>query len=144
MKTIFKDNKLREFYFKLLHRTIVTKKGLFLYGKENNMLCRYCQINDLIIHTFQNYSWTKHLFSEVLNCFKAENATSLSFSQIETMFGRKLNKRNAEQYPERKLNFTLLFAKYYLYSTKIIHGEISLPDFIANVNHKYSLEGLNV
>ena len=48
IKTICKDNKLREFYFKLLHRIIVTKKELFLYGKEVNMLCRYCQMNDSI------------------------------------------------------------------------------------------------
>ena len=40
-------------------------------------------------------------------------------------------------------NFTLLFAKYYLCNTKLTHGEISMPDFIAKVNHKYLLEGLN-
>ena len=54
IKTICKDNKLREFYFKFLHRTIVTKKELFLYGQENNnMLCSFYQMNDSIIHTFQ-------------------------------------------------------------------------------------------
>ena len=144
IKTICKDNKLREFYFKFLHRIIVTKKELFLYGQENNMLCSFCQMNDSIIHTFQNCYWTKQFFSEVIKWFNAENATSLSFSRIEIMFGRKLNKKNAEQYPERKLNFTLLFAKYYLYNTKLTHGEISMPDFITRVDYKYSLEGLNV
>ena len=144
MKTICKDNKLREFYFKLLHRTIVTKKELFLYGKEDNMLCTFCQMNDSIIHTFQNCSCTKLFFSEVIKWFNSENATSLSFSQIETMFGRKLNKNNEEQNPERKLNFTLLFAKYYLYNAKLTHGVISMFDFIAKLNHKYPLEGLNV
>ena len=98
-------------------------------------------MNDSIIHALQNGSWTKQFFSEVIKYSNAKNATSLSFSQIETMFGRKLNKINAKQYPERKLNFTLL---YYLYSTKLTHGEISMPEFIAKVNHKYSLEGLNV
>ena len=101
-------------------------------------------MNDSIIHTFQNCYWTKQFFSEVIKWFNAENATSLSFSRIEIMFGIKLNKKNAEQYPERKLNFTLLFVKYYLYNTKLTHGEISMPDFIAKVNYKYSLEGLNV
>ena len=144
MKTICKDNKLREFYFKLLHRTIVTKKELFLYGKEDNMLYTFCQMNDSIIHTFQNCFCTKLFFSEVIKWFNSENATSLSFSQIETMFGRKLNKNNEEQYPERKLNFTLLFAKYYLYNAKLTHGVISMFDFIAKLNHKYPLEGLNV
>ena len=55
------------------------------------------------------------------------------------MFGRKLIKKNAEQYPERKLNLILLFAKYYLYNTKLTHGEISMPDFITRVDYKYSL-----
>ena len=144
IKTICKDNKLREFYFKLLHRIIVTKKELFLYGKEVNMLCRYCQMNDSIIHTLQNCSWTKQFFSEVIKWFNNENATSLGFSQTEIMFGTKANPKNVELYFERKLNFTLLFAKYYLYNTKLTHGEISMSDFIVKVRHKYSLEGLNV
>ena len=69
MKSICNDNNLGEFYFKFLHRTIVTKKEPFLYGKESNMLCRYCQI----IHTFQNCSWTKHFFLgsyKVVQCQK--------------------------------------------------------------------------
>ena len=122
---------------------IVTKKELFFYGKEVNMLCRYCQMNDSIIHTLQNCSWTKQFFSEVIKWFNNENATSLGFSQTE-MFGSKANPKNVELYFERKLNFTLLFAKYYLYNTKLTHGEISMSDFIVKVRHKYSLEGLNV
>ena len=98
-------------------------------------------MNDSIIHTF--CSWTKQFFSEVIKWFNAENATSVSLTQIETMFGRKLNLKNADQYYERKLNFTLLFAKYCLYNTKLTHGEISMPDFIAKVNHTYFLDGLN-
>ena len=37
MKTICKDNKLREFYFKLLHRTIVTKKELCFFMKKKTI-----------------------------------------------------------------------------------------------------------
>jgi len=69
----------------ILHRTKFTKKELFLYGKEGNMLCRYCQMNDSIIHTFQNCSWTKQFFSKVIKWFNAENATSLSFSQRQCL-----------------------------------------------------------
>ena len=36
IKNVYKDNKLREFYFKLLHRIVVTKKELFLLGMEDN------------------------------------------------------------------------------------------------------------
>ena len=60
------------------------------------------------------------------------------------MFGRKVNIKNAELYFERKLNFTLLFAKYHLYNTKLTQGEILMSDFIAKLSQKYSLEGLNM
>ena len=51
---VCKDKKLREFYFKLLHRIEVTKKELFLFGMEDNSKCQYCNRNDSIIHTFHN------------------------------------------------------------------------------------------
>ena len=93
---------------------------------------------------FNNPHFPKLLLYNTIKWFNSENATSLSFSQIETMFGRKLNKNNEEQYPERKLSFTVLFAKYYLYNAKLTHGVISMFDFIAKLNHKYPLKGLNV
>jgi len=35
-KNVCSDNKVREFHFKLLHRAIVTRKELFIYGIEEN------------------------------------------------------------------------------------------------------------
>jgi len=58
-----------------------------------DMLCR---VNDSIIHTLQNCSWAKQFFSEVIKWFNDENATSLCFSQIEIMYGRKIDLKNAE------------------------------------------------
>ena len=36
VKNVCKYNRLREFYFKLLHRIVVTKKELFLFGKAED------------------------------------------------------------------------------------------------------------
>ena len=38
VKNIFRDDKLIEFYFKLLHRNFVTKRKLFTYGITENAL----------------------------------------------------------------------------------------------------------
>ena len=38
IKGICKDNKLRDFYFRFLHRTIVTKKELFFF-MEKKAIC---------------------------------------------------------------------------------------------------------
>ena len=41
VKYICRDNKLREFYFELLHRIVVAKRELFTYGIAENALCPY-------------------------------------------------------------------------------------------------------
>ena len=59
LKGICKENKLREFYFKFLHRIIVTKKELCLYDIECNSACVYCQESDLMSHSFIHCRWSK-------------------------------------------------------------------------------------
>ena len=54
VENICRDNKVREFYFKLLHRIVVSKRELFTYGIAKHVLCPYCKQNDSIIHTFCN------------------------------------------------------------------------------------------
>ena len=39
VKNVCKNNKLKEFYFKLLHRIVVTKKELSFYGMESDISC---------------------------------------------------------------------------------------------------------
>jgi len=49
VKVICKEHQLREFYFKLLHHVVTTKKELTLYGITDNnthhylALCTYCR-----------------------------------------------------------------------------------------------------
>ena len=62
VKNVCKNNKLKEFYFKLLHRIVVTKKELFFYSMKSDMLCLLCQEPDSISHTYLNCHWTKHFF----------------------------------------------------------------------------------
>ena len=139
-KSVCKDNKLREFYFKLLHRIIVTKKELFLFGKAEDTKCPYCEMNDSIIHTFHSCNWSQSFFLEVIKWFNKENVTSFSLSPTELLFGIRVNASSKESNIIRKLNFTFLYAKYYLYNQKLIHGELSVNEFIVNLKHKYIFE----
>ena len=49
---ITRDNKLRQFYFKLLHRILVTNKELTRFGITDCTMCVMCGENDSIEHTF--------------------------------------------------------------------------------------------
>ena len=47
-----RDNKLRQFCFRFLHRTVVTKRELKLFRLADNDKCIYCSNADSIEHTF--------------------------------------------------------------------------------------------
>ena len=110
VKSVCKDNKLREFYFKLLHRIVVTKKELFLFGKAEDTKCPYCEMNDSIIHTFHSCNWSQLFFSEVIKWFNEENVTSFSLSPTELLFGMRVDALSKESNIIRKLNFTFLLS----------------------------------
>ena len=52
----------------------------------------------------------------------------------------KVDTSNEDSNFTRKLNFTFLYAKYYLYNQKLIHGELSVNEFIVNLRPKYIFE----
>ena len=47
-----KDNKLREFGYKILHRILVTNKELKRFKIRNDDLCAQCKNLDSLEHTF--------------------------------------------------------------------------------------------
>ena len=116
LKCICKENKLKEFYFKLVHRILVSKKELHLYGITANPNCTFCGQPDSIGHTFIECPNSKQFFNEVLQYFNQENVTSYSLSVEELLFGKLVDGR---QPLLKKLNYSMLFAKYYLYHQKL-------------------------
>ena len=50
LKTSCKETKLKEYQFKLIHRTIFTKKELFRFGIKADDECLYCGDKDSIGH----------------------------------------------------------------------------------------------
>ena len=92
------------------------------------VLCPYCRQNYSIIHTFCNCHWTKWFFSEVIKWFNVENATF------------KAKRIKAHRPLSKKLDFTLLFAKYYLYINKLAPKDLSLDEFKAKISWRYDFE----
>ena len=58
-KQICRENKLKEFHYKFLHRIIVTKKELCRFGIKQDSDCLYCGKEDSIEHTFINCQFSK-------------------------------------------------------------------------------------
>ena len=59
---ITKDNKLRQFLFKILHRIIITKKELKKFNIASDDHCNLCSRTDSIMHTFLECDVSLSLF----------------------------------------------------------------------------------
>ena len=141
---ICKESKLREFYYKFLHRIIATKKELYCFGIESNKDCLYCNESDSIGHTFIDYHQSKYFFKHVLEWFNSEHATSYSLSTEENIFGKIYNAQLARSDgTPKKLNYCLLFAKYYLYCQKLNKKKINFDEFKQRIAFKFRIEGLS-
>ena len=70
LKSIYKETKLKEFQFKLIHRIVVTKKELHRYGIKTDDECLYCGEKDSIDHTFLNCRFVKIFVNNVIDWFK--------------------------------------------------------------------------
>ena len=137
LKCICKENKLKEFYFNLVHRILVSKKELHLYGITDNPNCTFCGQPDSMSHTFIECPNSKQFFNEVLQYFNQVNVTSFSLSVEELLFGKSADNG---QPLYKKLNYSMLFAKYYLYHQKLNQMNPDFNEFVNRLNVKYCIE----
>ena len=145
VKNVCKNNKLTEFHFKLLHRILVTKKELSFYGIESDMLCFLCQEPDSISHTFQNCHWSKHFFDSL----KSSSGAIKKMAPLSRLLLLKYCLVWSKGLPpsrkqvNKKFNYTLLFAKYCLYTQKLLKKEINMKEFIRKLTSKLQIEKLS-
>ena len=123
-----KENKLKEFLFKSIHRIIIAKKQLFRYGINTDSDCIYCGEPDSINHTFINCEFTKTFTGKVIYPFNTQNDSSFQPDTKEMFFATF--KRPACMELVRKFNYTLLFMKFYMYVCILNNSLLVLTEFI--------------
>ena len=138
LRTVCKETKLREFQYKFIHRTVVTKGELFKYGIKPDDECCFCGEKDSIDHTFIHCSFTKSFAQKVTLWFNKTNNSQFLPTTEELLFGIITNSPGANAI--KKFNYTTLFMRYYIYTSKLNSKPISLLHFIDAVNQRYILE----
>ena len=138
VRKVCKENKLREFHFKFIHRVVVTKKELFRFNIKPDSNCVYCGESDSIDHTFIECQVTKTFTQEVLQWFNESNSSNFILNAEDVLFGLF----SASDTPTKKLNYTLLFLRYYIYRCKLQNNSppMQIVDFINKIKYKYKIE----
>ena len=130
-----KENKMREFHFKVIYRIFVTKKELFRFKIKEDGDCIYCGETDSIDHTLINCHFRKS-FIKALQWFDSTNNSAFILTTEEVIFGLINSLHNLK----RKLNYTLLFMCYYIYKRKPQNDSLSIQDFTTKTIYKYKIE----
>ena len=80
-----KDNKLREFGYKILRRILVTNKELKKFKISNDDLCDQCKTPDSLEHTFLQCPVNVNFFHEILSSFNVSHNTLINLSPEQTL-----------------------------------------------------------
>ena len=90
------------------------------------------------LHTFIHCSFTKSFVQKVTLWFNKTNNSQFLPTTEELLFGIITNSPGDNAI--KKFNYTTLFMRYYIYTSKLNSKLISLLDFIDAVQQRYILE----
>ena len=106
-----KDNELRQFCFKVMHRIITTKKEPLKYKLASDDKCPFCLNPDSIKHTSIYCQESKEFFSKTLGWFKDYHKENVQPSNKPILFNTSEDSRsiaNAKFNSTLKINTCIL------------------------------------
>ena len=89
-----------------------------------------------IDHSFISCQFTVSFAQKVLQWFNTTHNSAFNLNTEEFLFGLP----NVSDVLQKKLNYTLLFLRYYIYKRKLQNDSLMISDFIKKVMYKYRIE----
>ena len=138
-----KDNKLRQFTFKVVHRIITTEKELLKYKLASDDKCPLCLSPDSIEQcTFLYCQESNEFFSKTLRWFNEYHKENVQLSNKQILFNT-FDDSLPMQMPistQSKLRLLVLLQKKYLYTCKNIVTKPNLEEFLRKLFEQYRIE----
>ena len=139
-----KDNKLRQFSFKLLHRTIVTKKELNKFRLVNDAACTFCSNPDSIEHTFLDCNVVTSFYSEAFSWFNQTYDTNIYLSNKQITLDDITPVTRLSDPIKCSLHLFVLYLKRYIYTCKSFEKKPDLFEFRKKIVLQWHLEKCTV
>jgi len=135
---ICKENKLREFNYKFLHRRIVTKNELHAYAIETDSVFIVVNPTPFCIPFFECEE-SRSFFDKVISYFNTTNNPQYSPTIVQQLFEMSHDGNDKKL---SRFNYCLLFAKYFLYCQKLSPKKYDFNEFIKKLHLKFRCENL--
>ena len=112
------NNKLRQFYFKLLHRILVTNNELNRFGITDCVKCVLCGENDSTEHAFFDCQFLLKLCDKSIQWFNSLHQINVSLTLLKCFLNLPTPKTNLSGNQTKDLHRLLLYAKQHHYACK--------------------------
>ena len=137
--------KLRQFFFRLLHKIKVPRKELLKFRLTDGATCTFCPNSDSIEHTFLDCSEIKSFYSEASVWFNRANDTEINLYNEQINFNEIPEFHQLSKYPGRRLHlFVILFHSFennmYVYSCKCFEKKPIQKEFQAKMLIQWQIE----
>ena len=135
-----KDNKLREFLFKILHRIIITKKELKKFNTASDDHCNLCSRTDSIMHTFLECDVSFSLFSSTIKWFNDIHKLNVNPSVEQILFNLTDEIAPLTSIQKHRLDLLLLSMKHYLYLWKVFSKNPNMSELQTKLQMQWKIE----
>ena len=135
-----KDNKLRQFSFRLLHKIIITKKELFKFKLAEDETCTLCSLPDSIEHAFLDCAVTTAFYSKAISWFNHKNNTDITLSSKQITFNDIPRLTRLTDYPRRRLHLFVIILKQYIYTCKCLQKKPNMQEFQRKVELRWQMD----
>ena len=137
---ITRDNKLRQFYFKLLHRILVTNKELNRFGITDCVKCVMCGENDSIEHAFFDCQSLLKLCEESLQWFNILHQINVSLTPLQCFLNLPTPNIDLSDSQTKDLCLLLLYAKEYHYACKTMQKKQDTSEIISKFINQLEID----
>ena len=135
-----RDNKLKQFSFKLLHRILVTNKELKKYKIKTDDKCFFRKLPDSLEHTFLECSVMNDFSNYAILPFNEDNKIHLNLSKYQFLFNDFTLPSNLRSLLKRKFNILVVLAKKYVYFCKMTEKIPSQSEFQEKLKLQWKIE----
>ena len=133
---ITRDNKLRQFYFTLLHRILVTNKELNRFGISDCVKCVLYGENDSIEHAF----FDCQSLLKLCDGFNSLHQINVSLTPLQCFLNLPTANANLSDNQTKDLCLLLLYAKQYHYACKTMQKKQDTSEFISKFINQLEID----
>lgn len=139
-RIVLKNNKIKEFQYKILHKYLPTNNILFKMKKISTYACCFCNIyRETIEHLFFECLYVINFWVEIQMKLYEILEKNITLSKKDILFGYGID---AEINKNLLINKIIMYGKYYVWKCKLNFQRVAYKHFVIGLKKHICYDGM--